>query len=134
MNTRYDDIINLPRHVSSHRTPMPLKDRAAQFSPFAALSGHAEAIQETSRLTEKKINLNEDMTQMLNVQLHRILSSPQTKPVTLTYFKPDSRKEGGTYIHVTGYIRKLCQREQTLVLDTGEIIPLAALLKITRTQ
>lgn len=128
MSTPYDDIINLPRHVSPHRTPMALKDRAAQFSPFAALSGHAEAIQETGRLTEKKINLDEDMTQILNAQLHQILASPQEKPVTLTYFKPDSRKEGGSYVQETGIIRKI--NEKNIRLDTGETIPFTALLNI----
>ena len=96
---KYDDIINLPHHVSKKHPQMSLHDRAAQFSPFAALTGHKAAINETARLTDEKQILSEDVIAKLNEQLNLIKENIGTNPiVTITYFVPDDRKSGGAYI------------------------------------
>ena len=107
---KYDDIINLPHHVSKKHPQMSLHDRAAQFSPFAALTGHKAAINETARLTDEKQILSEDVIAKLNEQLNLIKENIGTNPiVTITYFVPDDRKSGGAYISNTGVVKKRIQ-------------------------
>ena len=109
-NDEYDDIINLPHHQSATRPHMTLHDRAAQFSPFAALTGHDAAIAETARLTDKKIYLSEDRINVINAKLQVIGEHIQNLPeITVTYFLKDERKDGGTYISKTGHIKKIDQ-------------------------
>ena len=87
MNNNYEDIINLPHHVSTKRPQMPLKDRAAQFAPFAALTGHDEAIKETARLTDERIELDESTLAILNDKIQIILDNLDIEPeITVTYF------------------------------------------------
>lgn len=120
---KYDDIINLPRHVSSRHPHMPLLDRAAQFSPFAALTGHDAAIKETARLTDTQIELDEDSKEMLNERLLLLRAYMAEKPeVTVTYFKPDERKRGGSYVTVTGTVKKFYEYERKLIFDSGEVV------------
>lgn len=96
---KYNDIINLPHHVSSDRRQMSMIDRAAQFSPFAALTGHSEAIDEVARFTENAPYLDENTKDILNEKLQLIADSLINEPiVSITYFKPDSKKSGGAYI------------------------------------
>lgn len=118
MKHPYEDILNHPRPVSKKHLPMSLWDRAAQFSPFAALTGYDAAVAETARLTETPIELDVDAKAELNEKLlflqRRI--SPQ---VTVTYFVPDDRKAGGTYVTVTGVVRKLDSLNQWLLLEDG---------------
>ena len=91
----YEDIIGLPHHVSKVHPQMSIYDRAAQFSPFAALTGHEAAIQETARLTEEQAELNEDKKEELNEKLQELMAHAEEHlAVTVTYFKPDDRKEG----------------------------------------
>ena len=92
---RYDEILYLPHHVSSVHPPMPVRDRAAQFAPFAALTGHGEAVKETARLTEKKIELDEDCKEALDRKLSAIQEKTKEPPsIRVTYFVPDGKRMG----------------------------------------
>lgn len=123
----YEDIINLPHHVSAVHPPMPMEVRAAQFSPFAALTGYGEAIRETGRLTEEKMELEEDeagdLDRKLRILQERIEDGPE---VSVTYFQPDARKSGGAYMTVTGRIRKIDIFHRVLAMEDGTRIPLEA--------
>lgn len=122
---KYDDIINLPHHVSKKHPQMSLHDRAAQFSPFAALTGHKAAINETARLTDEKQILSEDVIAKLNEQLNLIKENISTNPiVTITYFVPDDRKSGGAYISNTGVVKKINEYNHTVVLTDKTVIPI----------
>ena len=110
---KYDDIINLPHHVSKKHPQMSLHDRAAQFSPFAALTGHKAAINETARLTDEK--------QILNLIKENIGTNPI---VTITYFVPDDRKSGGAYISNTGVVKKINEYNHTVILTDKTVIPI----------
>ena len=100
---KYDDIINLPHHVSQKHRRMSLLDRAAQFAPFAALSGYEEAVIETRRLTDKRRALDESEKEKLNARLQLVKDYLEAKPIVeITYFVPDERKSGGAYITSTG--------------------------------
>ena len=125
INHKYDDIINLPHHVSKKHPQMLLRDRAAQFSPFAALTGHKATINETARLTDEKQILSEDVIAKLNEQLNFIKENISTNPiVTITYFVPDDRKSGGAYISNTGVVKKINEYNHTVVLTDKTVIPI----------
>ncbi len=126
---RYDDIINLPHPTSVNHPRMSLYDRAAQFSPFAALTGHDAAIKETARLTEHKIELSEDTISRLNEKL-QIVSDHLETEVTITYFVPDERKSGGAYVSHTGTVRKIDDYEHTLVMTDKTVIPIEQISEI----
>lgn len=116
----YEDIIGLPHHVSTVHPQMSIYDRAAQFSPFAALTGHEAAIQETARLTEEQAELNEDKKEELNEKLQELIAHAEEHPtVTVTYFKPDDRKEGGKYETETGTFRKIRDYDKMFILEDG---------------
>ena len=107
-NSKYDEIINFPHHVSKTRPQMPMSDRAAQFSPFAALTGYDSAIRETGRLTDEKIDLDEESLNALNVRYQMLTDALEERPeVRITYFKPDERKAGGAYVTTAGAVRKI---------------------------
>ena len=131
MTGEYEDIIHLPHHVSSKRLQMSMADRAAQFSPFAALTGYDDAIQETGRLTEQKIELDEETLEKLDERF-QILQEHlcEQLEVRFTYFKPDERKEGGTYLTVSGVVRKIKLYEREILLQDGTIIPVDDILKM----
>ena len=113
----YDDIINLPHHVSTRHQQMPISDRAAQFAPFAALTGYDDAVKETARLTTKRIDIDDGLKQVLNEKLNIILDNIKDKPeVTFTYFIYDKKKSGGKYVDITGNVRKIDIVEQTVTL------------------
>ena len=125
MNHKYDDIIDLPHHVSPRRAGMPMADRAAQFAPFAALTGYEEVIEETGRLTDTPIELSEGVISRLNEQLWYLSEHSQEKPVvTLTFFLPDEKKAGGSYKTVTGQVKRVEEYAQCLLLTDGTKIPL----------
>ena len=131
MKPDYSDIINLPHHVSKTHPQMSMHDRAAQFSPFAALTGYDSAIQETARLTDEKIELDGDAQELLNIQFQRLLEHLPEKPlISVTYFQPDARKEGGSYITVSGTVKKLDLFERILTLDGGNRILLDDIVAI----
>lgn len=120
---KYDDIINLPRPVSKRHAPMSNIDRAAQFSPFAALTGFDGTIQETARLTDGQAELDESSKAELNEKLQLILESIDTQPqVTITYFQNDERKSGGAYISVTGRVKKIDPYSRCVVMTDGSTV------------
>lgn len=123
-NHKYDDIIDHPHHVSWNHPQMPMHDRAYQFAPFAALSGYADSIRETQRLTERKIELDEGTIDMLNRRYRRLMDVLSTQPtISITYFKPDERKEGGAYLTVTGVVRKIDPTGRRIIMQDGTVIP-----------
>ena len=124
-NHQYDDIINLPHHVSATRTRMSMIDRAAQFSPFAALTGYDAAIKETGRLTDQRIELTEESRAILDRKQQLLLGNLADHPeVAVTYFVPDERKAGGAYVTVTGRVKKVDDYQRLLILTDGTKIPL----------
>ena len=134
MNNNYEDIINLPHHVSTKRPQMPLKDRAAQFAPFAALTGHDEAIKETARLTDERIELDESTLAILNDKIQIILDNLDIEPeITVTYLKPDDKKSGGIYIDHTGVVKRIDDFEKTVIFTDKVIIPIEDILDIQGT-
>ena len=129
--SRYDDIIHLPHHVSPKRAAMSLQDRAAQFSPFAALTGYDGVIAETGRLTEPFTDLDGDAISQLNEPLKQILSVIDAQPtVTVTWFQPDGRKEGGSYETRTGRVKKLDVTGQYLQFADRTQIPFGRILSL----
>lgn len=131
MMNSYEDIINLPHHVSDKRPQMSLRDRAAQFAPFAALTGHDEAIKETARLTDERIELDENTLAILNEKIQIILDNLDMEPVvTVTYFKPDNKKTGGAYIDHTGVVKRIDDFEKTIIFTDKISIPIEDVLEI----
>ena len=116
----YDDIINLPHHQSVKRPHMNSHQRAAQFAPFAALTGYDAAIDETARLTDQKLELSDEKLDHLNAQIQRIIENMADKPhVEITYFVPDDRKSGGEYVTVTGRVRRVDDHNREIVFVDG---------------
>lgn len=127
----YDDIIHLPHHVSVRHPQMPLAERAAQFSPFAALCGHEEAIRETARLTEECALLNEDRKEELNEQLLALKEQESREPeIEVIYFRPDARKSGGSYVTVRGQVKRIDVYGQQIVFTDGTALPIENLFSI----
>lgn len=126
----YDDIINLPHYQSATRPHMSVHDRAAQFSPFAALTGYEAAVSETARLTEGKIELDEDAKAALDEKLGFLQESARGQQVSITYFQPDVRKAGGAYLSVSGTIKKIDSYERVIALEDGTLIPVDDILDI----
>lgn len=123
MSGKYDDIINLPHHTSTKHPRMTRSARAAQFAPFAALTGLDDEMEETARLTDKKLILDEEQKQIINRELLFIKNNPQKDiPVIITFFKSDGRKEGGAYIEKEVRIKKIDEINRKLILsDYSEI-------------
>ena len=127
----YDDIINLPHHVSATRPQMPMHDRAAQFSPFAALTGYDDAVEETARLTDEQHELSEDARNRLDEILHMIYDRIEEQPeIEVTYFVPDEMKSGGKYVTLTSRVRCIDEYERKLVFINGIQIALNAVSRI----
>ena len=113
---KYADIFNMPHHISSKRPQMSRIDRAAQFAPFAALTGHDEAIKETARLTDKRIELDEGTKELLNEKLQMAIEFADTEPeITVTHFVADQKKPGGAYVDFTGVIKRIDEYERTVI-------------------
>lgn len=125
----YNDILYLPHHASTRHSPMPMSDRAAQFSPFAALTGHSDAIQETERLTGERVELSEEAKAMLD-RKQQYLASLDRPELTVTYFVADARKEGGAYVSITGSLKKIDPIERLLILVGGQAISLDDIVEI----
>lgn len=127
----YDDIINLPHHVSRKHPQMSIHDRAAQFAPFAALTGHGEAIAETARLTDRKIELDDyerlKLDEKLLILQEHIMEMPE---ISVTYFCPDEKKEGGKYVTITKALRKINDMERTLLMEDGMQIRIEDILDV----
>lgn len=133
MNTenKYDDIINLRRYNSPSRTRMSRRNRAAQFAPFAALTGYDAAVTETARLTDKKHELTEDEGIMLSEKLRLLSENEQDRPVIgITYFLPDIRKDGGSYEKAVGAVRRIDEGEMKVIFVDGTRINIADICDI----
>ena len=121
---KYDDIIHMEHPVSAKRGRMSMVDRGAQFSPFAALVGYDAAIRETARLTEERTELTEGKKEELDETLRLIEENLSNQPeVSITYFRPDHWKLGGSYVTVSGRVKKLDPYEKTVLLTDGQVIP-----------
>ena len=130
-NQQYNDIIDLPHHISTTRPRMSMLDRAAQFSPFAALTGYDAAIKETGRLTGQRIELTEECRAVLDRKQQVLLENLTEHPeVSVTYFVPDERKSGGTYVTVAGRVKKVDEYQRLLLLTDGTRIPLTEVLEL----
>ena len=126
----YEDIINLPHHVSSTRPRMPMADRAAQFSSFQALSGYGDAVKETARLTGQRIELDESAKAVLDEKLRLLAEEIEERPeAAITYFLPDKKKAGGEYVTAAGRVKKLDAAAQELVMVNGQTIPIADIVE-----
>ncbi len=128
----YDDIINLPHHVSGNREHMSVLDRAAQFSPFAALTGFEGAIKETARLTDERIELDEAEKTVLDEKLRIVQEQiSRQQEIEITFFKSDELKAGGAYISVRGAVKKIDNQKRVVVLQDGKRIPIEDIMDIT---
>ena len=131
MNGKYDKIMGLPHHVSKTRPQMPMSDRAAQFAPFAALTGYDSAIKETGRLTDERIELDEGALTALNMRYQLLMDALDEEPeVEITYFKPDERKAGGKYVSAVGAVKKIDDFERRITMRDGTRIPTDDVLSI----
>ncbi|MBQ7536058.1 MAG: hypothetical protein IJT43_10655 [Stomatobaculum sp.] len=129
----YEDIIHLPHHVSKKHPPMPLRNRAAQFMPFAALTGYEAEIEESARLTEEARDLSEDSEAALNVRIQSVqaaLQSQKQPEVSVTYFRPDEKKPGGAYIIKKGAVKKIDSYTGRILFSDGTEIPLCGIVEI----
>ena len=131
MNRKYNEIMGLPHHVSKTRSQMPMSDRAAQFAPFAALTGYDSAIKETGRLTDERIELDEEALTALDMKYQLLMEALDEAPeVTITYFQPDERKAGGKYVSAVGTVKKIDDFERRITMRDGTRIPMDDVLSI----
>ena len=130
-NRKYAGIMNLPHHVSLTRPQMPISDRAAQFSPFAALTGHSAAIAETGRLTDQRMELDEYEMARVDAELQRLQELLPSRPTaSITYFVPDERKNGGSYQTVTGEVKRIDAVNGVIQMADRQCIPIADVFSI----
>ena len=131
MAENYEDIINLPHHISKKHRPMPREARAAQFAPFAALTGYESDVNEAARYTGKRREIGEYETERLNRRINEIRDGIHgNTEVIITYFKPDEKKTGGEYLNIGGRVRKIDDYGRTLTLTSGALIPLDEISEI----
>ena len=131
MTGPYDDMLNLPHPTSRRHPRMSCSDRAAQFAPFAALSGHGAAIAETARLTERRIELDEDVKAALDLKQQMLMDRIDEHPdVAVTWFQPDGKKDGGRYVTTTGRLKRIDEVERVLVMEDKTTIPLDDVISI----
>lgn len=131
MKGKYDEIMGLPHHVSKTRPQMPMSDRAAQFAPFAALTGYDAAIKETGRLTDERIELDVEALSALDMKYQLLMEALDEAPeVTITYFQPDERKAGGKYVSAVGTVKKIDDFERRITMRDGTRIPMDDVLSI----
>ncbi len=128
---RYDDIIGLPHFTSPTHPRMPLENRAAQFAPFAALVGYDAAVKETARLTDKRMELDEDEKLIISEKLQLIQDHIKERTeAVFTYFQPDEKKSGGAYAVLAGQVKKVDEYERVIVMVSGEVIPIDEVIAI----
>ena len=128
---RYDDIIDLPHHVSTTHHRMSMLERAAQFQPFRALTGYEDAVRETARLTDDRVELTEDEKVLLDGKLQRLADNLANHPlVTVVYFQPDKKKAGGEYVTTTDQLKKIDDYEGVLILAGGKRVVIEDILDI----
>ena len=127
MSGPYDDIIDLPHPTSERHPRMPMANRAAQFSPFAALSGYDDAVRETARLTDRKAELTEEEQSILDAKLQQLAPGENA---AITFFQPDAKKQGGAYLTVTGAIKKFDRYAHEIMMTDGCRISIDDILEI----
>ena len=119
----YEDIVNLPPHISKKHSQPTMMDRAARFAPFAAITGYEEMVLEEARVTEERIDLDEGALSLLNEKLNMIQEFLDEEPeVTITYFEPDKKKSGGAYVSITGTVKRIDEYEHLVLMDDGKKI------------
>ena len=129
MTGSYTDILNLPHPTSKKHPRMTRTARAAQFAPFAALTGYNEAVKETARLTTEQLELDDTEKAQLNEKLQLLRQHlPRQLPITITFFIPDTKKAGGSYQTITGPVKKIQEYERRLIMTDGTIIPIDAII------
>lgn len=129
----YEDIIDLPAHVSAKHPHMSMYDRAAQFAAFAALNGHKDAIDETARLTESKPELADCEAELIDIKL-RLLNEDRGRTAAITYFRPDNKKKGGACITVFGSITRFDNNENYVIISHNTKIPIEMIIDIEETE
>ena len=113
----YEDIVNLPRHISKVHPQATMADRAARFSPFAAISGYEDMVKEAARVTEERIDITDATKELLNEKLNMIIEFLDEEPeVAITYFEPDKKKDGGAYISITGTVKRIDEYERIVLM------------------
>ena len=131
MSEAYDDIINLSRPQSKKHRPMPMEDRAAQFLPFAALTGYDAAVSETARLTEERVELDAQEAERIGEKLAALIKRQQEQPeLSLLYFVPDTRKSGGAYVRLDGRLKKITDFPRCVYLTDGSRIPIEDIVAV----
>ena len=119
----YEDIVNLPPHISKRHPQPSMMDRAARFAPFAAITGYEEMVLEEARVTEERIDLDEGSLSLLNEKLNMIQEFLDEEPeVTITYFEPDKKKSGGAYVNITGIVKRIDEYEHFVIMTDGKKI------------
>lgn len=127
---KYDSIMGLPHHVSAKHRHMSMTERAAQFSPFAALNGYEDAVSETARLTDGRPDLDEYERDAIDRKLREIMESDEDLPVTLTYFRPDRKKSGGAILTLNGKVSDVDETCRVVIMESGARIPVTDILVI----
>lgn len=119
----YEDIVNLPPHISKRHPQPSMMDRAARFAPFAAITGYEEMVLEEARVTEERVDLDEGALSLLNEKLNMIQEFLDEEPeVTITYFEPDKKKSSGAYVSITGTVKRIDEYEHLVILIDGKKI------------
>lgn len=119
----YEDIVNIPRHISRVHPQATMADRAARFSPFAAISGYEDMVKEAARVTEERIDITDATKELLNEKLNMIIEFLDEEPeVTITYFEPDKKKDGGAYISITGTVKRIDEYERIVLMSDDKKI------------
>lgn len=127
---KYNSIMGLPHHVSAKHRHTSMTERAAQFSPFAALNGYEDAVSETARLTDGRPDLDEYERDAIDRKLREIMESDEDLPVTLTYFRPDAKKSGGAYLTLSGKVSDIDEVGRVVIMESGARIPVTDILVI----
>lgn len=131
MNSKYSKLKNLTRPQYPDLPPMSIEDRAAQFSPFAAVVGYDDAVEETARYTDSMVELSEDEVVLLNGALARLRESIDEKPqIRVTYFVPDAKKDGGEYVSKTGIVKRIDEYENVLIFTDGDKVAVSSIIKV----
>lgn len=127
----YEDIVNLPPHISKRHPQPSMMDRAARFAPFAAITGYEEMVLEEARVTEERIDLDEGALVLLNEKLNIIREFLDEEPeVTITYFEPDKKKSGGAYVSFTGIVKRIDEYEHRVIMTDGKSISIENIINI----
>ena len=127
----YEDIVNLPPHISKRHPQPSMMDRAARFAPFAAITGYEEMVLEEARVTEERIDLDEGALALLNEKLNMIQEFLDEEPeVTITYFEPDKKKSGGAYVSATGTVKRIDEYEHIVLMNDGKKIYIESIYAI----